>query len=190
MYTTLVDFDLNTDFVCTQPSVPTTPIASSSSAVQPVNPAVQLSSSPSSASTSTATSQPSNPLPNSPFLDTRLCSPVDIDALFELTVSIIGPLHVSLNTREMVVIKFVQVIWSKFYQHIFGENKKLAKRPKPWRIALILQLAQGGWSLIRQAVVDFFQDCSDPEYAFVLNLLEELVPASMDVYATFFRGNE
>eukprot|EP00732_Lithocolla_globosa_P000273 Lithocolla_globosa_v1_NODE_70_length_7053_cov_4.426408.p3 type:complete len:317 gc:universal NODE_70_length_7053_cov_4.426408:2604-1654(-) len=69
-----------------------------------------------------------------------------IDPMFGHMVSVVGILHESLNSREMTIIKFIPHLWLKFYQHIFGANKKLAKKPKPWRMALILQL--DGYSVV------------------------------------------
>eukprot|EP00733_Pompholyxophrys_punicea_P001566 Pompholyxophrys_punicea_v1_NODE_832_length_1230_cov_14.935374.p1 type:complete len:245 gc:universal NODE_832_length_1230_cov_14.935374:70-804(+) len=105
-------------------------------------------------------------------------------------ISVIGPLHVSLNTREILIIKFVPMLSLPFYKSIFGEGKKLALKPKPWRMSLILELANGSWSFVRSAVLAAFSDCCDPEYLFLKNLLEELIPASLDVYSTFLRGND
>eukprot|EP00734_Pompholyxophrys_sp_LG126_P000200 Pompholyxophrys_sp_v1_NODE_39_length_3310_cov_8.940707.p1 type:complete len:958 gc:universal NODE_39_length_3310_cov_8.940707:3085-212(-) len=116
--------------------------------------------------------------------------PLNTDAIFDRIISFIGPLHVSLNVREMVVKKFVSELWIKFYRSIFGEGKKLAKKPKPWRITLILELAHGGWLQVRKLIRDSFTNCCDAEYAFLINLLDELVPASLDIYATFYRAND
>eukprot|EP00733_Pompholyxophrys_punicea_P001076 Pompholyxophrys_punicea_v1_NODE_460_length_1909_cov_7.339266.p2 type:complete len:162 gc:universal NODE_460_length_1909_cov_7.339266:670-185(-) len=110
--------------------------------------------------------------------------------MFQLVISVLGPLHVSLNTRELVVKQFIDSIWLKFYQAIFGPGKKLAKTPKLWRISLILELAQGGWNPIRQSVRTIFGDCCDAEYCLLLNFFDELVPAALDVYSTFFRAND
>eukprot|EP00733_Pompholyxophrys_punicea_P000894 Pompholyxophrys_punicea_v1_NODE_355_length_2174_cov_4.135849.p1 type:complete len:456 gc:universal NODE_355_length_2174_cov_4.135849:1378-11(-) len=115
---------------------------------------------------------------------------MDIDLIFEQIISIIGPLHVSLNVREMIVVKFVSELWIKFYRSIFGQNKKLAKKPKPWRITLILELARGGWLKVRNDIRHAFGNCCDPEYAFMINLLDDLVPASLDIYSTYYRSND
>ncbi|CAJ0862740.1 7210_t:CDS:1, partial [Entrophospora sp. SA101] len=48
-------------------------------------------------------------------------------------IPILGPLHVSLNMREDIIL----VHWHFFermFKSVFGKNKKLAKRPKPTRI--------------------------------------------------------
>ncbi|CAG8758369.1 25635_t:CDS:1, partial [Dentiscutata erythropus] len=60
-------------------------------------------------------------------------------------VPMIGPLHVSLNSCETVFLlnyEFFDLLFHK----IFGENKVLAKKPKPYKINLLLELASQGWS--------------------------------------------
>eukprot|EP00732_Lithocolla_globosa_P001955 Lithocolla_globosa_v1_NODE_1134_length_2844_cov_458.295805.p1 type:complete len:618 gc:universal NODE_1134_length_2844_cov_458.295805:2305-452(-) len=105
-------------------------------------------------------------------------------------LSILGGLHVSLNSREMIGLRFQELVWLPFYRWIFGNRKILAKKPKPWRIALILSLADGGWRTVRVAVKAAFGDCQDPEYLLYFNLLDTLVPLSLDIYAVIFkRGN-
>jgi hypothetical protein len=47
----------------------------------------------------------------------------------------LGPLHLTLNTRESVFL---------MYRRVFGMKKKLAAKPKPWRINLLLYLAHAG----------------------------------------------
>eukprot|EP00733_Pompholyxophrys_punicea_P001491 Pompholyxophrys_punicea_v1_NODE_765_length_1323_cov_14.661672.p1 type:complete len:157 gc:universal NODE_765_length_1323_cov_14.661672:441-911(+) len=112
----------------------------------------------------------------------------DMNQIFELVISVLGPLHVSLNVRELVIMKYVDCLWLPFYRSIFGENKKLAKKPKPWRISLILELADGGWKLIRDNILQFFKDCCDPIYALILHIINEIVPAALNIYSTFFFG--
>ncbi|RIB10955.1 hypothetical protein C2G38_2250452 [Gigaspora rosea] len=54
---------------------------------------------------------------------------------------IIGPLHVALNSKETALIINYEFFKQLFY-FVFGDKKKLAKKPKPWRINLLLELAQ------------------------------------------------
>jgi hypothetical protein len=103
-------------------------------------------------------------------------------------ISLLGPLHVSLNAREMVVMKYQAFLWLRFYQAVFGANKKLAKKPKPWRISLILVIADGAWRLVRQYVVNAFGNCDDPEYLMYFNLLDNVVPLVLDIYAVLFKS--
>ena len=72
-------------------------------------------------------------------------------------VPTIGPLHISLNSKEHVVSQF----FSSFHQ----EATLIANKPKPWRISLILELAYGGWTLIQKTVIPEFFKFKDIEYA-------------------------
>ena len=72
------------------------------------------------------------------------------DSLFRHTIPTMGPLHVSLNGQENVVLKFID-FFKSFYHHLFGNQ--LAKKPKPWRITLMLELLYGGLTLFRQPVL-------------------------------------
>lgn len=58
-------------------------------------------------------------------------------------VPMIGPLHVSLNSREVVFL-LNYAFFDKFFHSIFSENKVLAKKPKPYKINLLLELASQG----------------------------------------------
>ncbi|CAB5381415.1 unnamed protein product [Rhizophagus irregularis] len=100
----------------------------------------------------------------------------------------LGPLHLSLNTRESVFLVF----WGFFdlmYRRVFGMKKKLAAKPKPWRINLLLYLAHAGWQLIRKYVKERFKLSKAVGYLTFLDLLDNLIPSSLDIYATLFRGN-
>ena len=57
------------------------------------------------------------------------------------TLASMGVLHVSLNAHENVILKFMPFS-ILFYQHLF--NKQLAKKPKLWRISLLVELVYGG----------------------------------------------
>ncbi|RIB17645.1 hypothetical protein C2G38_2186759 [Gigaspora rosea] len=52
-----------------------------------------------------------------------------------------GPLHVSLNSREQVLMIY-HSFFEKLFHYVFGENKVLAKKPRPWRINLLLELVR------------------------------------------------
>jgi hypothetical protein len=58
-------------------------------------------------------------------------------------VPILGPLHVSLNSREHVLIIYY-TFFQKLFHFVFGKRKILAKKPKPWHINLLLDLAYNG----------------------------------------------
>jgi hypothetical protein len=101
---------------------------------------------------------------------------------------IIGPLHVSLNSREQV-IKTYHFLFEKFFHFVFGDKKVLAKKPKPWRINLLLELINCGWKKIRTEVINKFGDvCKDIEYRMIIDLLDNIVPTVLDVYAILFQS--
>ena len=103
-------------------------------------------------------------------------------------VPFLGPLHLSLNTRESVFLVF----WPFFdllYRKVFGKKKKLANKPKPWRINLLLFMAHSGWQMIKKYVVTKFGPSKSIGYITFFDLLDNLVPATLEIYATLFRGN-
>eukprot|EP00733_Pompholyxophrys_punicea_P000211 Pompholyxophrys_punicea_v1_NODE_39_length_4727_cov_10.240848.p1 type:complete len:342 gc:universal NODE_39_length_4727_cov_10.240848:2560-1535(-) len=112
----------------------------------------------------------------------------DPSVLSFIIISLLGPLYLSLNSREMVVLKYMDVIWRELYAWVFGPTKKLAKKPKPWRISLILTIAQGGWQAVRRPILNFFLNIIDPEIQLLVQILDNLVPLALDVYATLFRS--
>ena len=57
-------------------------------------------------------------------------------------IPIIGPLHMSLNSREHIVTSF-HPFFQTVYEGIFTRSK-LADKPKPWRISLLLEIVYGG----------------------------------------------
>ncbi|RIB09928.1 hypothetical protein C2G38_2207452 [Gigaspora rosea] len=63
-------------------------------------------------------------------------------------VPIIGPLHVSLNSHEIVFLLNYD-FFDLLFHAVFGRNKVLAKKPKPYKINLILEIGYQGWSQVR-----------------------------------------
>lgn len=76
------------------------------------------------------------------------------------------------------------------YKSVFGKVKKLAAKPKPWRINLLLYLAHEGWLLIKKYVMRKFGRSKDISYVTFLDLLDNLIPATLDIYAYLFRNNK
>jgi len=104
-------------------------------------------------------------------------------------IPFLGPLHVSLNSRESVFLVF----WSFFnqlYLAIFDAKKKLAAKPKPWRINLLMYLANSGWKLIKNIVIARFGNTKLTGYRAFFDLLDNLVPATLDIYTVLFRNNK
>ena len=61
-------------------------------------------------------------------------------------IPMIGPLHISLNSREHIVTS-LHPFFKTVHERIFTRSK-LADKPKPWRIRLLLEIVYGGWTLI------------------------------------------
>jgi len=104
-------------------------------------------------------------------------------------IPIMGPLHVSLNSRETVVLLFHK-FFNSAYKHIFGANKNLAQKPRPWRINLLLQLMSDGWKNVARHVTEKLESqCSrDIEYLTLKNLFDDAIPLVLSFYATIFRS--
>ena len=90
-----------------------------------------------------------------------------------------GPLHISLNSREDIFHTF-RPFFNQVYSYLFP-NSKLTKSPKPWRINLILETVYGGWTLIRDQVMTKFQNSKDTQYGTLLNLLENYIPLVLTI---------
>ena len=101
---------------------------------------------------------------------------------------LIGPLHISLNARECVLLMFHQV-FSDLYTFLFGSKAKLAKKPKPWRVSLLLEVIYGGWTLIRDMVLSVFHKCKDVQFLTLVNLLDNYVPLVLSIYSIIFKCN-
>ena len=102
------------------------------------------------------------------------------------TIATMGPLHVSLNGQENVVLKFI-TFFKAFYRHLF--QKQLANKPKPWRITLMLELLYGGWTLIRQPVLTRLQRFKDVQFVTLLNLVDNYVPLTLSIYSVYFKAD-
>ena len=103
---------------------------------------------------------------------------------------IIGPLHISLNSRELIFLQY-RPFFSAMYKYIFGERKPLAQKPKPWRINLLLEISRSAWQEISKDVeAKFGPLCKDAEYLALKDLLDNTIPIVLDVYAVFFRSGD
>ena len=67
-----------------------------------------------------------------------------------------------------------------------GQWKKLAAKPKPWRINLILHITYSAWLLIKTKVIQKFQASKDIEYRTFIDLLDNLIPLMLEIYANLF----
>ena len=99
---------------------------------------------------------------------------------------IIGPLHISLNSWELIFLQY-QPFFSAMYKFIFGERKPLAQKPKLWRIDLLLEISRNAWQEISTVVEAKFRPlCKDVEYLALKDLLDNMLPLVLDIYAVFF----
>ena len=128
------------------------------------------------------TSAAENPLDNSLLQNTSQPSILSV-------VPTIGPLHISLNSREHAVNSY-HSFFKTVYETIFPRSK-VADKPKPWRISLILEIVYGGWTLIRQTVMRKFSKFKDVEYGILYKLLDSYihVPLVLSIYSISFKLN-
>ncbi|RIB13863.1 hypothetical protein C2G38_2040637 [Gigaspora rosea] len=103
---------------------------------------------------------------------------------------IMGPLYVSLNSRELV-FKQNSLLFNNIYKGIFGKKKNLGKKPRPWRIDLILYLMRVAWLEISNIVYSKFgHTCKNIEFLYLTDLLGNLIPLVLDVYAVHHREGD
>jgi len=112
-----------------------------------------------------------------------------VPAALKNVVPLIGPLHISLNARECVLLNFHDV-FADLYTSIFGRKAKLAKKPKPWRISLLLEVIYGGWTLIRDIILSVFYKSKDVQFLTLLNLLDNYIPLVLSIYSIAFKCNK
>ncbi|RIB07183.1 hypothetical protein C2G38_2046214 [Gigaspora rosea] len=101
-----------------------------------------------------------------------------------------GPLHVSLNSRKLV---FDQnwFLFNDIYHLIFGESKNLGKNPQPWKINLILHIMRMAWvDIVDVVYLKFSRTCKAFEFLYLTDLLNNLIPLVLDIYAVHhWEGN-
>ena len=102
---------------------------------------------------------------------------------------LIGPLHISLNSRECVLLNFHQ-IFADLYSFLFGAKAKLAKKPKPWRLSLLLEVMYGGWTLLRDTIMAVFLNCKDIEFLTLINLIDNYIPLVLSIYSVVFKCSD
>ena len=69
------------------------------------------------------------------------------------------------------------------FHYVFGNSKILAKKPKPWRINLLLELAIKGWEKISKIIMHKFGSSKDVEYRMAFDLSDNII---LDIYAILF----
>ena len=111
-----------------------------------------------------------------------------LPAALQNIVPLIGPLHISLNARECILLIYHE-IFADLYTFLFGKQAKLAKKPRPWRVSLLLEVIYGGWTLARDMILSVFGKCKDTEYLTLVNLLDSYVPLVLSIYSIVFKCN-
>ena len=101
-------------------------------------------------------------------------------------IPLIGPLHISLNSRETLFQQY-HFFFEIIYHDLFGTNKILAQKPKPRLINLILNLTFYGWKNIRNLIINRFGNTKDIEYLMMIDLLDNSLPLTLDIYTKLFR---
>ena len=99
----------------------------------------------------------------------------------------LGPLHVDLNADEDIVLGYMPFM-RLVYESLFP-GKKLADKPKPWRIQFLLEVIYGGWTMVRTVVKTVFSRVKDVQYGVLLNLLDNYIPLSLCSYSVLFKLN-
>ena len=99
----------------------------------------------------------------------------------------LGPLHVDLNADEDIVVGYMPFM-RLVYESVFP-GRKLADKPKPWRIQFVLELVYGGWTLIRTVVKSVFSQVKDVQYGILFNLLDNYIPLTLCSYSILFKLN-
>ncbi|RIB26919.1 hypothetical protein C2G38_2161954 [Gigaspora rosea] len=95
----------------------------------------------------------------------------------------IRPLHILLNSRELVFDKY-SLLFNDIYKGIFEENKVLGKTPWPWQIDLILYIMRMAWlDIVDLVYLKFGNACKNIEFLYLTVLLSNLIPLVLDVYA-------
>ena len=78
---------------------------------------------------------------------------------------------------------------SVFQNSIWNNFLKLADNPKPWRISLILEIVNGGRTLIRHTVMAKFSWFKDAEYGTLFTLLDSYIPLVLSIHSISFKLN-
>ena len=112
---------------------------------------------------------------------------IDIPNQILHLVPFLGPLHVSLNTRESTIKMYYQ-FFNLLYKKVFKKKRNLSLTPPPWMINYLLYISRSGWMIIRDTIINKFNIQKNLEYCTFLDLLDNIIPATLDIYAILFHG--
>src|SRR6266540_377798 len=99
----------------------------------------------------------------------------------------IGSLHISLNSRE-TLFQIYHFFFEILYYNLFRDKKILSQKFKQIVINLILHLTYHGWKNIREIIIKRFRNLKDAEYQMMINLLDNSISFTLDIYAVLFRS--
>ncbi|UZO05447.1 uncharacterized protein OCT59_025797 [Rhizophagus irregularis] len=89
---------------------------------------------------------------------------------------------------EKPCFKLTIFFFEMLYHDLFGDKKVLSQKPKQTVINLILDLTFNGWKKIRKVIMNRFKNSKDAEYRMMIDLLDNSIPLTLDIYAVLFRS--
>lgn len=102
-------------------------------------------------------------------------------------VILIDPLHISLNANEGVMVRH-HAFFSAVWKRLFPTAVPLARKPKAWRTMFLLTVIDQAYMRIREAVLQRHMLHVTHELRWLLVLLEEEIPAALDVFAVLHKA--
>jgi hypothetical protein len=110
-------------------------------------------------------------------------------ALYGHLVPIPGPFHVALNAQEAIFFYYrgiISVIWDAVHP-----TKAFPIRPTPTERKYILDALCHAWKNCRTSLMRLFNtmDSVSSEAAILVQLFDEFIPLSLDLYAVFLSGD-
>src|SRR6266540_1444301 len=99
----------------------------------------------------------------------------------------IGPLHISLNSRE-ILFQTYHFFFEILYHNLFEDKKILSQKSKQTIINHILYLTYHGWKNIYEIIIKRFENLKNAEYQMMINLLDNSIPLTLNIYAVLFRS--
>ena len=107
---------------------------------------------------------------------------------FQSFVVFLGILHVQLNAIEDIMQNY-HVSQKFIYEDLFT-NCVLAIKPKPWRSNSVLEIVYGGWTLVKDQVIETFKNCKSIAYGILLTLLDSYIPLAITIFSVTFKTNQ
>ncbi|RIB07747.1 hypothetical protein C2G38_2213467 [Gigaspora rosea] len=120
-------------------------------------------------------------------LATILINPIMIQPAIS-NIDIHNPLLVDAELiKRNIATKFMTLYSFSHNQRWGFQNESSCTNPKPWRINLLLEISRSAWQEISSTVEAKFRPlCKDAEYLALKDLLDNMIPLVLDIYAIFF----